>query len=54
MKPQELSDFDAVMLKKRMVIESVIGQLKHQSQLEHTRHRSLVKREFGIRNRFIT
>ena len=42
MKLQELSDFDAVMLKKRMLIESVIGQLKHQSQLEHTRHRSLV------------
>ena len=42
MKPQELSDFDAVMLKKRIVIESVIGQLKHQSQLGHTRHRSLV------------
>jgi hypothetical protein len=42
MKPQELSDFDAVMLKKRRIIESVIGQLKHQSQLQHTRHRSLV------------
>ena len=42
MKPQELSDFDAVMLKKRMLIESVIEHLKHQSQLEHTRHRSLV------------
>ena len=42
MKPQELSDFDAVMLKKRMLIESVIEQLKHQSQLQHTRHRSLV------------
>ena len=41
-KPQELSDFDAVMLKKRMLIESVIEQLKHQSQLQHTRHRSLV------------
>ena len=40
MKPDALSDVDAVLLKKRMCIESVIEQLKHQSQLEHTRHRS--------------
>ena len=31
MKPQALSDFDAMLLKKRMLIESVIEQLKHQS-----------------------
>ena len=42
MKTKPLSDFDAVMLKKRMLVESVINQLKNQSQLEHTRHRSLV------------
>ena len=40
MQPQDFSDVDAVLLKKRMYIESVIEQLKHQSQLEHTRHRS--------------
>ncbi len=40
MEPQALSDVDAVLLKKRMCIEAVIEQLKHQSQLEHTRHRS--------------
>ena len=34
MKPKPLSDFDAVMLKKRMLVESVINQLKNQSQLE--------------------
>ena len=42
MKTKPLSDFDAVMLKKRMLVESVINQLKNQSQLEHTRHRSFV------------
>ena len=42
MKPQALSDFDAILLKKRMLIESVIDQLKNQCQLQHTRHRSLV------------
>ena len=41
MKSEALCDVDAVLLKKRMLIESVIEQLKHQSQLEHTRHRSL-------------
>jgi IS5 family transposase len=39
---QPLSDFDALMLKKRMVIESVIDQLKNQCHLQHTRHRSVV------------
>ena len=43
MKSEPLSDFDAIMLKKRMVIESVIGQLKNLCQLQHTRHRSLLK-----------
>ena len=40
MKTKPLSDFDVVMLKKRMLVESVINQLKNQSQLEHTRHPS--------------
>ena len=35
-----LSVADEVLLKKRMLIESVIGVLKTQTQLEHTRHRS--------------
>ena len=38
--PQALSFFDTEMLKKRMLIETVIGQLKRQTQLQHTRHRS--------------
>ena len=42
METQPLSDFDALMLKKRMVIESVIDQLKNQCHLQHTRHRSVV------------
>lgn len=40
MKSEVLCDVDVLLLKKRMLIESVIEQLKHQSQLEHTRHRS--------------
>ena len=40
MKPEPLSDYDAEMLKKRMLIETVIEQLKSQTQLDHTRHRS--------------
>ena len=48
MAPEDLSDFDAEMLKKRMCIESVIDQLKHQSQLEHTRHRSFVNFQVNV------
>ena len=41
MKPLELSVADEVVLKKRVLIESVIKELKTQTQLEHTRHRSV-------------
>ena len=37
MKPLDLSVSDEVLLKKRMLIESVIRELKTQMQLEHTR-----------------
>ena len=40
MKRLDLSVSDEVLLKKRMLIESVIRELKTQMQLEHTRHRS--------------
>ena len=40
MKPLDLSVSDEVLVKKRMLIESVIGVMKTQTQLEHTRHRS--------------
>ena len=42
MKPKPLSDFDVMLLKKRMLIESVIKEIKTQTQLQHTRHRSFV------------
>ena len=42
MKPQPLSDFDVLLLKKRMLIESVIKEIKTQTQLQHTRHRSFI------------
>ena len=41
MKPLDLSVCDEVLLRKRMLIESVIRELKTQTQLEHSRHRSL-------------
>ena len=42
MKPLDLSVSDEVLLKKRMVIESVIKELKTQTVLEQSRHRSFV------------
>ena len=41
MQPLDLSVSDEVLLKKRMLIESVIRELKTQMQLEHSRHRSV-------------
>ena len=40
MDPLAVSVCDEVLLKKRMLIESVIGVMKTQTQLEHSRHRS--------------
>ena len=40
MKPEPLSDVDAALLKKRMLIESVYKELKSQTEIQHTRHRS--------------
>ena len=42
MPPEPLSVSDAVLLKKRVLIESVIKELKTQTQLQHTRQRSFV------------
>ncbi|EIJ43728.1 transposase family protein [Beggiatoa alba B18LD] len=42
MKKESLSEFDTIMLKKRSLIETVIGQLKSFTQIEHTRHRSVL------------
>ena len=48
MKPIPLSDFDAILLKKRMFIESVIKEIKTQAQLQHTWHRSFVNFQVNI------
>ena len=48
MKPLPLSVSDEVLLKKRMLIESVIRILKTQTQLEHTRHRNLVNFQVNV------
>jgi hypothetical protein len=42
MKKEDLSDFDRVILRKRTLIEIAFGQLKSISQIEHSRHRSLL------------
>ena len=42
MKPCPLLPEDRLLLRKRAIIESVNGQLKNISQIEHTRHRSPV------------
>jgi transposase len=41
MKNKLMPLFDKVLLRKRMLIESVGGQLKHVCQISHTRHRSV-------------
>lgn len=42
MKNRLVSIFDKIMLRKRAIIESVVDQLKNISQIEHSRHRSVV------------
>ena len=42
MKPRTLSELDTALLKKRMLVETVIGQLKSQTQGQHTHHRSWI------------
>ena len=41
MKQQNLSDIDAILLRKRALIESVNDELKNICKVEHTRHRSV-------------
>ena len=48
MDPLDLSVSDEVLLKKRMLIESVINILKTQTQLEHTRHRNYVNFQVNV------
>jgi hypothetical protein len=42
MKNRLMTMFDKIMLRKRAIIESVTDQLKNISQIEHSRHRSVV------------
>lgn len=41
MKKQNLSDVDAILLRKRALVESVNDELKNICKIEHTRHRSV-------------
>ncbi len=38
MKKQNLSDVDAILLRKRALVESVNDELKNMCKIEHTRH----------------
>ncbi len=42
MKAKALSLWDRLMLRRRFLIETVIDQLKNISQIEHSRHRSVL------------
>jgi len=42
MKKQNLSDIDAILLRKRALVECVNDELKNICKLEHTRHRSVM------------
>jgi hypothetical protein len=48
MKPRTLSELDTALLKKRMLVETVIGQLKSKTQLQHTRHRSWINYQVNV------
>ena len=48
MKPEPLWTSDEVWLRKRTIIESVIKELKTQTQLEHSRHRSFVNFQVNV------
>ena len=48
MKPEPLSTSDEAWLRKRVIIESVIKELKTQTQLEHSRHRSIVNFQVNV------
>ncbi len=48
MKPEPLSTSEAEWLRKRVIIESVIKELKTQTQLEHSRHRSIVNFQVNV------
>ena len=48
MDPLAISPYDEGLLKKRILIESVIGVLKTQTQLEHTRHRSFANFQVNV------
>ncbi len=48
MKPDPLSTSEEEWLRKRVIIESVIKELKTQTQLEHSRHRSIVNFQVNV------
>lgn len=53
MEPLDLSVSDEVLLKKRMLVETVIRELKTQMQVEHSRHRSVENFQVNVFSAFI-
>ena len=48
MQPPARSELDAALLRHRMLIETVIGQLKSETQIQHTRHRSWINYQVNM------
>jgi hypothetical protein len=48
MKPKVIAAFDALLLRKRSITETINDQLKNIFQLEHSRHRSLINYMINI------
>ena len=48
MKPRTLSELGTPLLKKRMLVETVIGQLKSKTQLQHTYRRSWINYQVNV------
>ena len=44
----DISELDTAMLKKHMLVETVIGQFKSKTQLQHTRHRSWINYQVNV------
>jgi hypothetical protein len=43
-----ISELDTALLKKRVLVETVIGQFKSKTQLQHTRHRSWINYQVNV------
>jgi Transposase DDE domain len=54
MKQQLVTINDKILLRKRVVVESVFEQLKHVFQIEQTRHRSVINAFVNITSALVS